>query len=402
MDVRLFRDCPTGELVPISGTSAGVGPWEHYAFVPHRLPHEAPEITGAAYRQVAEARAALAALDATAQRLPNPGLFRYTALRLEAQSTAALEGTYEPLARVLAADTAAATDSHMREVLNYVDIAETAYAWEEEGRPWTVSGLAELRLRLMAGTEGERDYEGLRPNQVVVGVRDDLGDERVPIKTARYIPPPPGAELEALVADLLAWMEAGRRPEIDPVVGAAMGHYTFEALHPFHDGNGRLGRLLVVLQLHRWGVLAEPTLTISPWFEARRAQYYDALFNVSTVGDWSTWVAFFAEGLAASARRTQRQMLALVRVQAELKEVVERSRLRSRNAHGLVDVAMGRPTFTIPEAAEALGMRYQGAQKLIESLVGLEVLAPIDDRSYAKRYHAPRVMTVLLGREGTS
>ncbi|MDO5698418.1 MAG: Fic family protein [Dermatophilus congolensis] len=399
MDIELFRNTPTGELATITGTSPGVGDWEHVAFLPDRLDEVGPELSGVAYRHVAEARAALAALDATAQRLPNPGLFRHSALRLEAQSTAALEGTYEPLARVLAADTETVSDPGMREVLNYVDIAETAYAWTQEGRPWSVSGISELHHRLMAGTPGEREYRGLRPNQVVVGVRDNLGDERVPIKTARYIPPPPGSDLEARLADLLAWEEAGPRPEIDPVVAAAMVHYTFEALHPFHDGNGRLGRLLVVLQLQRWGVLAEPTLTVSPWFEARRAQYYDALFGVSTVGDWSTWVSFFAEGLAVSARRTQAQMLALVRVQAELKATVEASRLRSRNAHALIDVAMSHPTFTIPEAAEALGMRYQGAQKLIDSLTALDVLAPLDGRTYARRYHSPRVMAILLGRE---
>ncbi len=397
MDVELFRNSPTGQLVPISGSSA-TGPWEHVAYVPHPLPETEPELTGAAFRQVAEARAALAALDDTALRLPNPRLFRHSALRLEAQSTAALEGTYEPLARVLAADEGEANDPAMREVLNYLLIAETAFAWAAEGRACTVGALSELHHRLMEGTAGEREYSGVRPIQVVIGVRDNLGTETSAIKTARFVPPPPGPDLEARLAEVLAWMATGRREDIDPVVAAAMVHHTFEALHPFHDGNGRLGRLLIVLHLHRWGVLSEPTLTVSPWFDARRNEYYDALFGVSSRGDWSAWVSFFAEGLAQSARRTQERMLALARVQAELKEMLRTSTVRSVNAPALVDFAVARPSFTIGEAAEAMGMRYQGAKKLIDSLGALGILARLDDRAYARRFHAPRVMDVLLGR----
>lgn len=114
----MFRNSPTEELVAISGTTDGVD-WRHSAFLPHPLPDTSPELSAAAYRSVADARAALASLDATAARLPNPGLFRHSALRLEAQSTAALEGTYEPLPKVLAAHVDEPSDPSMREVLNY-------------------------------------------------------------------------------------------------------------------------------------------------------------------------------------------------------------------------------------------------------------------------------------------
>ena len=95
------------------------------------------------------------------------------------------------------------------------------------------------------------------------------------------------------------------RATIDPVVGAALAHYQFETLHPFHDGNGRIGRLMIVIQLYAAGVLGEPTLTVSPWFEARRTEYYDRLFAVSTQGEWDNWVSFFAQGLEESAVRTR-------------------------------------------------------------------------------------------------
>ena len=109
-------------------------------------------------------------------------------------------------------------------------------------------------------------------------------------------------------------------------VAAAMGHYTFEALHPFHDGNGRMGRLFIVLQLNRHGIITEPSITVSPWFETRRQRYYDALLGVSTTGDCSTWVGMFAEGLARSATTARDRMLALAHAQADLQDRLQRSR----------------------------------------------------------------------------
>ncbi|RYF00112.1 MAG: Fic family protein, partial [Oxalobacteraceae bacterium] len=136
---------------------------------------------------------------------------------------------------------------------------------------------------------------------------------------------------------------------IDPVVAAAMTHYQFEALHPFYDGNGRVGRLLVVMQLLYTEVLTEPTLSVSPWFEARRSEYYDRLFGVSTRGDWDQWVAFFSRGLEASAVATHQQMLQLLAVRDDLLERVEHSTLRSATALRLVDLSVSRTSFTVKQ-----------------------------------------------------
>lgn len=281
-------------------------------------------------------------------------------------------------------------------MLNYLDVAETAFTWNEAGRPWSTSSVGELHRLLMAGTASERECVGVRPIQVVIGRRDDAPSGAHPIEAARFVPAPPGDMLASRVADLLVWMQTDHRLTIDPVVAAAMGHYTFEALHPFHDGSGRIGRLFIVLQLHRLGVLSEPTISVSPWFEARRQRYYDALLGVSTTGDWSTWVALFAEGLAASADETRLRMLALTDVQATLKDKLQRSALRTANARVLIDFAVARPTFTVAQAARALGIKYQGTTKLISSLVHLGILAEYGQRSYNRRFHAPLVLDVLL------
>ena len=149
------------------------------------------------------------------------------------------------------------------------------------------------------------------------------------------------------------------------------------------------------------GVLAEPSITVSPWFEARRQRYYDALLGVSTSGDWSTWVEFFAEGLTASAAMARKRMLQLTQVQDELKERVQTSRLRTANARLLVDLAVASPTFTVRQAAEHLGLQRPGAKKLVDALVDLGILAQFGERAYGRRFHAPRVIEVLLSGSQT-
>lgn len=381
----------------VTGSDARGAAWEHQAFLPDPLGTESPDLTGAAYRSVGDARAALGSLDATAQRLPNPRLFRLSTLRLEAQSTAALEGTYEPLARVMAATEETPSDPSLREVLNYVDVAETAFAWVADGRPWTVGSLSSLQATLVAGTASEQPISGqVRPIQVVIGRRDDARPGDPPIKAARFVPPPPGADLESRVRDLLDWMQTDHHDAIDPVVAAAMAHYAFEALHPFHDGNGRLGRLLIVLHLHATGLVSEPTLSVSPCFEARRSEYFDALLAVSTRGDWSGWVEFFrprTDGVSPDdphphgplGRHPERPEGQGAAVQAAIGQRPAADRLRR-----------GKPCLTITQASHAIALQYPGTKKLMDSLIDLGILAPLDDRTYGRRFYAPAVMEALL------
>ncbi len=400
MRLELFANSQAGQLIPIAGVDPIRGEWTHAAFVPHPLPQVSPELSGSTYRAVADARASIAALDSTARSLPNPRLFRQTTLRVEAQSTAALEGTYEPLRKVLAADDDAERDPSLREVLNYVVVAEAAFGWSQERRALTVSMLGQLQERLMEGTRHRTLQTGhVRDVQVVIGRRPDAGVTDLPIKAAQFVPSPPGPDLAARLGDLLTWMSTDLRGRFDPVVAGALAHYQFEALHPFHDGNGRLGRLLIIVQLHHSGVLSEPTLSVSPWFEGHREEYFEGLMGVSTQGDWDRWVGFFANGLQASADQTRRRMEQLAHVQADLKLQVAASPLRAGSARQLVDFAVGRPTFTVREAAVALGLSYGRTNKLVDSLVELGVLAHWGPAEYNRRFAAPSVIDVLLGSD---
>lgn len=395
MDLTLFGNESPGRLVAISGDDER-GSWTHQAFVPDPLPVESPVLMGQTYRVVADARAALAALDSTAQQLPEPTLFRQPALRREAQSTSALEGTYAPLARVLEADEETPDNLDMREILNYVRMAEHGFGWVADGRPLNASVVLDLQRILMEGLPLAPSSGRVRDVQVVIGLREGVGRSQPAVQGARFVPSPPGAQLEADLRAAVDWIATDHSRHIDPVVAAAMAHYQFEALHPFRDGNGRIGRYLIVLHLLHQGVISEPTLTVSPWFEARRSEYYDRLLAVSTVGDWDGFVGFFATGLQAAAELTRRQMLALSRVREELRSVVRASRLRADTAVALIDVAVARPTFTVRQAHEALGVSYPRANTVVGQLMELGVLNVVDPDAYKRRFFAPRVLDVLL------
>lgn len=185
MDRDAFTEQAPGSLVKIHDTDPRHGEWSHMAFVPNPLPTESPALSGSTYRAVAVARAALAALDSTARRLGQPRLFRRPSLRTEAESTSALEGTYEPLAKVLTADEERPQSPDMQEILNYVIMAESAFSRVEEGRPLTVNMLADLQRIPVAG-QGRRGHR--RAEYVITRLR--LGDVRTRgLEIYRCMPP---------------------------------------------------------------------------------------------------------------------------------------------------------------------------------------------------------------------
>jgi Fic family protein len=385
----------SGSLVDIVGVDPSAGEWRHKAFVPAPLKDEMPDLTTPTFLAVSEARAALAALDSTAGQLPDPTLLRLPMLRREAQSTSALEGTYAPLAQVMTADEEEPASAELVEILNYVRMANHGFQWVADGRPISTTLLEDLQGLLMRGRPLATESGRIRDTQVVIGRRSDAQPDMLPIHAARFIPPPPGAALTTGLQDLVSWMRRDHTTTIDPVVAAAMSHYQLETLHPFTDGNGRLGRLLIILHLHAAGVLREPTLTVSPWFEARRNDYYHRLLAVSTDGAWDDFVRFFGAGLRVSADATRHQMLELVHVQSELKDVVRTSTLRADSAHALVDFAVANPAFTVRNAEAILGVSYGRANKLVSQLMDLGVLDVVDANAYKRRFFAPRVIGVL-------
>lgn len=391
MDVDRFSDVMRKHLVRITGTDSRTGrDYDHFAFVPPPLPSTL-QLSPETWSAVTEVSHALGELKQASRQVPNTDLFRRPTLRREAQSTSALEGTHALLEEVMEADVAPASDvltPAVREVLNYVAVADEAIAWVQDGRPLTAGLLCNLQARLFRGIPGEgaADAGRVRRSQVVVGPKD------TPVERARFVPPPAGDDLESALQRLLDWMEVDR--SMPPIVSAALAHYQFESLHPFTDGNGRLGRLIIVVQLLRAGAIAEGLLAVSPWFEARRQDYQDQLLEVSRTGDFDQWIQFFCEGLHARALATTQAVSALIAYADELRDLAAKERLTGVIVH-VLSTLIGQPVLTARSLADTHDVTAQTAYAVIDRLSRLGVLTELTGRSYGRVFAAHRVLEIV-------
>ncbi|MGH9194887.1 MAG: Fic family protein [Acidimicrobiia bacterium] len=389
MDLEAFAGSPAGVLVPISGTDPRTGDhFDHKAFVPHPLPQETPGLSQETWEVVTRASLALGRLDQAGHQVPNPRLLQRPSVRREAVSTSALEGTYAPFKDVLEADVEEAEaepSPALHEVLNYVRVAELALDWVTE-RPVTVGMLSDLQRLLVQGTASEtRDAGRIRETQVVVGAEGSR------VQDARYVPPPPGDQLRAGFDEWERWLVGH---QMDPVVAVALGHYQFEALHPFSDGNGRLGRLVVVLQLLRSGVLHHGLLTISPWLEQRRPEYQDHLLRVSQTGDFDPWIRFMAQAIHERADAASSQVEQLLRFGQSMNDLSRTYPLRGVAAAIAQDL-IGRPIVTPSAASRLYGVSYQAANKAMSRLVEAGVLRELTGRTYGRIFAAEQVLAII-------
>lgn len=374
MDVGAVRQSPIGELVPISGTDPRtVTPWEYWAYVPDALP-DLPHLTARALALSAKAGAAIARLDEAVAQLPRPEILVRPIIRKEAKSTSALEGTYASFEEVLEADFL--DDRHMsseqREIRNYVEATEAACASIGERRI-TRSFLGELQRMIVKGTPGDTPDAGdVRPHQVAIGPKDR------PIEEARFVPSPPGPQLEGGVQAWEDWI--GAESDLLIVAKVAIAHYQFETLHPFGDGNGRLGRLVTILQLMKEGELRWPVLNIAPWFEAHRDLYQEGLMQVTLTGDFSTWVELFAHAVEMQAREGLQKIQTLLRLRDEMV-----ASLRARNLRGsaieIAEILIGYPVIDVRTASQLIGKTFEASNVAIAKLVEHGILEEITGRS---------------------
>lgn len=390
-----MRRSPTGALTAIAGTDGRTGlPFTHAGFIPNPL-GEAPAIGQTAWLAVAEARDALARLDQTTQIAGASLMASWMSaplLRREAQSTSALEGTFEPLDRVLAVDSAGEVplSVSMREVRNYVVAADMAYDTAKSGRGLTAGEICALQGVLVSGTPAARRDPGqLRTTQVAVGGASSS------IEDARFVPMPPGTALMAALESLVEWMRNEDGERRDPVVEAAMFHYQFETLHPFTDGNGRIGRLLIVAGLLRRGLLAEPLLTISPWLERNDREYRDRLYSVSAQGEWSGWIEFFAVAMCRSAEDVLARVERIQSIALEMKDAVSSERTGTATSR-LPDLLVSMPIVSVASVTKGLGCSTPTADKAIQSFVRLGYLRETTGSNYGRQFAATQMVEVLM------
>jgi Fic family protein len=388
VDTARFAAGAPGQLVRVRGHDAYLDQdYDHFAFVPRPLP-AAADLTPRTYKLISEAERAVGRLDAGAGRLPNPSLLTRPALRREAQSTAALEGTYAPLHAVLEGDYVEEhrRTAEVREVLNYVAAAERGLDLIKE-RPICLNLIAELQSMIVRGTRGDGyDAGRLRTGQVYIGERERG------IEASRFVPPPAGDELVRGVSDWEKWINAD--DDVPLMAKAALGHYQFETLHPFRDGNGRLGRLIVTLQLVDAGALRYPILNLSPWLKAHEDEYKDGLLAVSRSGSFDEWVQFFCQAVIAQAYDGIGRIDELLTIRTEFIEVLRRDKAKGVVME-IVEDLIGYPVITPTEAASLHNVTYPPANNAISRMVRLGILQEATGRNYGRIYVCPRVMRVV-------
>ena len=344
------------------------------AFVPPALPPVPPlDITGF-YPVIDRAMRAIGSIDAMAQLLPDINLFLYMYVRKEALLSSQIEGTQSSLSDLLLFENhepMSVPVHDVEEVSNYIAALNHGLKRLQGGFPLSTRLICEMHRILLQGSRGaNKDPGELRRSQ------NWIGGAR-PAK-AGFVPPPP-----ELVGDLMSDLEKfihDDRHKLPALVKAALVHVQFETIHPFLDGNGRLGRLLITLMLTASGVLAEPILYLSLYFKEHRQTYYDLLSAVRSKGDWEAWCEFMLEGVCTTAGKATTEAKKII-------DLLETDRARigalgraAGTAYKIHAYLLKRPFLLIANAAEELNLSVPTITNAVQKLVTIGLLEELTGR----------------------
>ena len=366
------------------------------AFVPYPLPPTDPPlaIDGHAAELHADAQTALARLAVAGSMVQSTDWFLYGFVRKEAVITSQIEGTQATLRDVLAFEATEQSDrlADVEEVCNYV--AALAHARgqlaDPEGLPLSIRLLCDAHRILMQGVRGRNKLPGeIRRSQ------NWIGGSRP--GSARFVPPPP-EDVPRTLGELEAWLHAGS--DLSPLVRIALAHVQFETIHPFLDGNGRIGRLLIALLAEHWNLLEQPLLYVSVAFRRAQQEYYARLSAVRTEGDWEGWIRFFLECVREAADDG-------VQVAQALHALVGRDRHRiiahdrpTVAAIQLLEKLPSNPVVTVSGVAALIGLTAPPTRKAIQLLESLHILREITGRRRRRLYAYDGYLQILTGDDG--
>jgi Fic family protein len=355
------------------------------AFIPAPLPPEL-DWTAKLIGALSDADRLVGRLAGEGGRLPNPHILIRPFVRREAVLSSKIEGTQATLGELLAAEAGAAVDrspEELREVGNYVVALDHGISRLKK-LPLCVRLTRELHEKLMTGIRGQHATPGRFRT-----VQNWIGKPGSTQATASYIPPPP-REIEPCLA---AWEKFLHESKLPPLVTIALAHYQFEAIHPFLDGNGRVGRLLIPLFLIELQILPAPLLYLSAFFEASRRDYYDGLRGISERGAWNDWLEYFLLGVA---RMSEDALSRATRINVLLAQWQRKVSSESTNNPLRVVEHLGEnPFITIKGAARMLGVAFTTAQRAIERLEHAGIVKRVGDAKRDRVYCANALLDIL-------
>lgn len=337
------------------------------AFVPFDLPPEPPvEFDDEMQGLLSRADRALGRLDGSIQSLPNPDLFVFMYVRKEAVLSSQIEGTQASLGDILEVEAEIfdpTRPNDTEEILNYVRAMNYGLKRLDE-LPMSLRLIREIHARLMQGVRGQHATPGdFRKTQ------NWIGPEGATLKNATFVPPPP-SELSRLLGNLETYFH--EKSSTPLLIRVGLIHAHFETLHPFLDGNGRMGRLLIAFTLCEQEVLLRPVLYLSHYLKRNRAEYYDRLQAVRTAGDWEGWLKFFLKGVAQVANEATETARDIVQMrEAHRQMIIDDLGRGAANGLKLLESLYLRPIFMVNNVAELLEISPQAANNITDRFLGM-------------------------------
>jgi len=361
------------------------------AFVPRRLPPADPPLATEALAEAnRQAELALARLSAVSGLVPSVDWLLYSAIRKEALLTSQIEGTQATLTDLFdqEAGFAVSNTDDVAEVTNYLRAFRLVREQlrDPKGLPISVRLLCEAHRLLLDGVRGAGKQPGeLRRSQ------NWIGGSR-PGK-AVFVPPPP-ERVPALLAELERFIHQ-RAPRLPALVRVALVHMQFETIHPFLDGNGRIGRLLIAALMEQWGLLPEPLMYLSGYLKQHQAEYYRRLSAVRTHGDWEGWVSFFLEGVAAAAEDAERGVVAIASLVATDRRRLLQAPKVGPGSYRLFEMLPMMPRFTIEQVRQKLSTSFPTATAAVKVLEGLGIVSELTGQKKNRSYSYPAYIDLM-------
>ncbi|WP_419241285.1 Fic family protein [Cardinium endosymbiont of Nabis limbatus] len=372
-----MRQSPSGQIIQsLKG---------YHAFVPYALPPKF-EWNTRLVNSLSRADFLLGKLAREGSRLPNPHLLIRPFITREAVLSSKIEGTEATLGEILAADAGAHVNQNadaLQEVQNYIRALD--YGLKRlAALPLSLRLIKEIHAHLMEGVRGTHATPGaFRTSENWIGLPGCT------LHTAKFVPPPP----EHLMDSLGKFEDFLHDRSLPPLIHMALCHYQFEAIHPFLDGNGRIGRLLITLLLIEQNILPLPLLYLSAFFEATRNEYYKQLYNVTLKGSWHEWFTYFLNGIAVQSEdvlsRTERINALLTQWKMDL------ARGSSQVLIDMVQLLAVNPYFTINKVAKDLKISYSTAQRGVQKLEDAAIIKKTRNNKRDKVYCAIDLLNIL-------